>query len=368
MKFTANTERLREACLKADKVTGKTNPLPVIHYIVICAEKDGLFIKSTNLDVGVEISIPGKIINTGVWAVSGAVLGSFLSTLKSDQVTVELVGGSLVISSNQNNTLIKVIQATDFPSIPQKEGEFSFSIKSDVFISSLRKVFYAAANSQIKPEISGVYIHSDPDELKLCFVATDSFRLAEEKVKIDKNKKEDIKAIIPIKNINEINRLFEGVNDDILVWVNQSQISFSGGGVYATSRLIGGLYPNYQQILPKNFKTEFFIDTKKIQEAVKTSFIFTDSMGQLTISVHPKESQIVLFSKSEETGESSITMSVDIKGEETVFNCNIRYLNDVFQSITEETTSFRLNEYNKPFVVQGFGNNDFTYLIMPMNR
>jgi DNA polymerase III sliding clamp (beta) subunit (PCNA family) len=67
-------------------------------------------------------------------------------------------------------------------------------------------------------------------------------------------------------------------------------------------------------------------------------------------------------------GESKIILEVDTKGEETSFNCNIRYLYDVFQSITEETIVIRSNEYNRPFVVQGFGNQDFTYLIMPMNR
>jgi DNA polymerase-3 subunit beta len=368
MKFTTNTTELRDACLKAERVTGKRNPLVVIHYILITATKDDLIIKSTDLDIGVEINVSGKVTTPGVWAVSGSVLGSFLSTVHTDQVTVELIGGSLTISAGKNNTLIKIIPPTDFPSIPQKEGQATFSIPTSLFTSTLHKISYAASNSQIKPEISGVYIYNDVNESKMCFVATDSFRLAESKIKLQKNNQNNIKAIIPIRNITEISRLFEGVGGDLSVWVTQSQISFLGGGVYCTSRLISGLYPNYQQILPKNFKMEFFINTQKIQEALKTSLIFTDTLNQITISVYPKESQIILVSKNEEVGESSITLEAEVKGEETSFNCNIRYLYDVFQSLNEETIVVKLNENNKPFIVQGFGNQDFTYLIMPMNR
>jgi DNA polymerase-3 subunit beta len=368
MKFTTTTALLREACIKAERITGKRNPLEVIHYILITATKNGLVIKSTDLDVGVEISVPGKVITPGVWAVSGVILGSFLSTVRDDEVTVELVGGSLSISAGKNTTLIKVVPPTDFPVIPQKEGEISFSIDASVFTNTLRRVFYAAASSQIKPEIAGVYIYNDTNDSKLCFVATDSFRLAELKVKLPINPTSNIKAIIPIRNITEIHRLFEGVVGDVSVWVTSTQISFEGGGVYTTSRLISGLYPNYQQILPKSFKTEFFINSQKIQEALKTSLIFTDTFSQLTISVSSRDSQVTLVSKNEEVGESKIILEVDTKGEETSFNCNIRYLYDVFQSITEETIVIRSNEYNRPFVVQGFGNQDFTYLIMPMNR
>jgi DNA polymerase-3 subunit beta len=213
MKFTTTTALLREACIKAERITGKRNPLEVIHYILITATKNGLVIKSTDLDVGVEISVPGKVITPGVWAVSGVILGSFLSTVRDDEVTVELVGGSLSISAGKNTTLIKVVPPTDFPVIFQKEGEISFSIDASVFTNTLRRVFYAAASSQIKPEIAGVYIYNDTNDSKLCFVATDSFRLAELKVKLPINPTSNIKAIIPIRNITEIHRLFEGVSD-----------------------------------------------------------------------------------------------------------------------------------------------------------
>ncbi len=76
-------------------------------------------------------------------------------------------------------------------------------IPAQKFIEGLKAVFYSASPSEIKPEIGSVYIYKDSD--MLIFVATDSFRLAEKKVKIKTAGNFD-GLLIPFKNITEIIR------------------------------------------------------------------------------------------------------------------------------------------------------------------
>ena len=60
----------------------------------------------------------------------------------------------------------------------------TFEIDSKKLIDGIKSVYYSSSVSDIKPEISSVYFYSKDENLT--FVSTDSFRLAEKKIKIKK--------------------------------------------------------------------------------------------------------------------------------------------------------------------------------------
>src|SRR3989344_3870283 len=95
-------------------------------------------------------------------------------------------------------------------------------------------------------------------ENALFFTATDSFRLAEKKIQ-STNKGETTTLLIPYKNALEIAKILETVQGDVEVLFNKNQISFKYDSCYVTSRLIDGVFPDYKQIIPKNFKTEVIV-------------------------------------------------------------------------------------------------------------
>ena len=80
-------------------------------------------------------------------------------------------------------------------------------------------------------------------------------RLKKFKIKI-KNIPDFNGFIVPYKNAVEISRVLELFSGEVKVFYTKNQISFSGEGIYFTSRLIDGLFPDYRQIIPKEIKTE----------------------------------------------------------------------------------------------------------------
>ena len=76
--------------------------------------------------------------------------------------------------------VIKCLPHDDFPSIPKLKNEKIIKINSHDLISGFRSVWYSASNSNIKPELSSVFVHKN--ESGLVFVSTDSFRLAEKRL------------------------------------------------------------------------------------------------------------------------------------------------------------------------------------------
>ena len=77
-------DRFAKALAKAEKITGKNISLPVLSCILLEAKDSILTIKATNLDLGIEIKLPVKVISPGSVAVPGVVLNNFVSNLIAD--------------------------------------------------------------------------------------------------------------------------------------------------------------------------------------------------------------------------------------------------------------------------------------------
>lgn len=367
MKLECIKNKIKEAVNLANKITGKNLTLPILSSILLIAKENSLKIRATNLDLGIEIRIPVKIEKEGITAVPGGIFNNFLSNIQENTVKLELKNNNLSISTKNSRTLIKSYPYEDFPTLPSiEQKKESFSISSDKFISGLKSVLYSAAISDVKPEISSVYIYTDSGNI--VFVSTDSFRLAEKKIKLGNNKNIS-PLIIPFKNVSEILKVFDSISsDDITISFNNNQIFFESMGVYLVSRIIDGIFPDYKQILPKEFTTEAIILKQDFLNSLKMSNLFSDQFNQISVLIDPKNKIFELKSKNPDIGENIVRLDGTLSGETVQLNFNYKYIIDCFQSLPKDSLSLQLNGKTKPLVIRGIGDRSFTYLIMPLNQ
>src|SRR3989338_3909530 len=206
-----------------------------------------------NLSLGIEVEIAAKIESEGIVAISGQVLaGTFLNIFQNENIKLEGVDGNLLVQTKKSQIKLKGQPHDDFPTIPTVSGA-EFEIEAKKLTEGIKSVYYSSSPSDIKPEISSVYIYTNEDNL--VFVSTDSFRLAEKKIKI-KGLEEIHGLLLPFKNVSEILRIFDDTRGVVKVCFNKNQISFSSDNIYLTSRIIDGNFPDYRQIIPKETKTE----------------------------------------------------------------------------------------------------------------
>ncbi len=367
MKIECIKEKLRNGIISAEKVTGKNLSLAVLGTVLIGAGDEGLLLKATNLDLGVEIVIPAKVEKKGAVAVSGSVLGNFLSAIGAEHsIKLESINENLAITSDHHSTLLKSLPTGDFPTIPRVTDGESFEIPAARFVGGLRSVCYAASISDMKPEISSVYVYGEGSSL--VFAATDSFRLAEKKVDLGGKHGISSHMLIPFKNALEIIRIFDGVEDDMAVRFNKNQISLMSPGVYLTSRLVSGVFPNYRQIVPSTKKTSAVVEKREFMGALKLAQIFSDKFSQVQFKIVPGDRVFEIGSRNTETGENTTTVEATLEGEELAISFNVKYILDCFQSIPEDSLSLEFNGPGRPMIVRGLGNGSFLYLVMPMNR
>ncbi len=368
MKLEINCKKLKEAVSLIERVAGKHQTLPVLSCVLLEITKNQLLLKATNLDVGVEVSIPTKSDSTGSVAIPAHTLSSFLSQITDQNqiVTMEIVSGNLNIKTNKSKGTIKTVSPDDFPSIPKIQDGQEYSISPEDFVHGLNSVFYSASVSSVKPELSSVYIYQDNEHIT--FVATDSFRLAEKKIKATAGTKIN-DTLIPFKNIQDIIRVLGSFNSSTTVKSNKNLISFENNGTYVVSRIIDGVFPDYRQIIPKNFTTEVTALKQDIINALKISNIFSDKFNQVHLTIDPKTKLFEIQTKNSDIGENQTTVDAALTGDRMEINFNYKYITDGFQSIDSDSVTLQLNGLNKPVVIKPVsGEQSFLYLVMPMNR
>ncbi len=365
MKIETPKERFSAAIAKVEKITGKNLSLPVLGCVFLEAKNSELCIRATNLDLGIEIRIPVKVEKEGSVAVPGGILASFVSQIQSKNITLESVEGNLKVSTEHNATVIKSMPHDDFPKIPVIEDGKSFSIGAQEFISGLRAVWYSSSTSSMKPELSSVYVYADGDAL--VFVATDSFRLAEKRIPFKKAK--DIPALLlPQRNVLEVIRILEDIRDEVQVKMNKNQISFAHNGIYLTSRIVDGAFPDYHQIIPKEFKTEAVLLKDDFVHALKIANIFSDAFKQVGVKVDPQKKLFELKTRNSDVGENVNKIDGALSGDAMEINFNYKYLSDSFQSLNSDSISMSFAALNRPMIMKGVSDSSFTYLVMPMNK
>ena len=366
MKIECTKDRISWAVGIAEKVTSKNAPLKSLAGVYLKTNQNILSVRSTNLDLGVLINIPARVSAQGAVVVPAHVLGSLLGSLgKESSVGLTLDGQLLRIKSRSTETSIKILPLEDFPIIPELSDDEAFSMPSTDFVYGLRSVVYASATSSMKPELSSVSISYEDGGL--VFVATDSFRLAEKKIKV-KKMPHFKRILIPNKNVSEIIRILGNMEEEVSMTVEENQIAFRGGGVYLTSRVIEGTFPDYKQIIPKEVSTDVVVLKQDLVDALKTSLIFSDNLNQVHLDINPAKKLFEIRTKNVDVGENVCAVPSVLEGESISININHKYLVDGFPLIPTDSIRLAFSGTAKPVVVTGVGDKSFMYLTMPMNK
>jgi DNA polymerase-3 subunit beta len=365
MNITCTTEKLKNAVSLAERMTGKALTLPTLHAILLIASDNSITIRSTNLALGIEIEIPATVEVAGTVLIKGEVLASVCSHLNdATEVNLSLDHDNLHIQTPQHSTVIKCLPPDEFPTLPIVEGD-QIEIKTSILQEGIRSVYFCAAVTDIKPEIASIFIYSE--ENTLCFVATDSFRLAEKKI-IVKGIPEISKILIPFKNIADILRVLDVAPETIRITYSRNQIAFSANGIYLTSRLIDGGFPPYQLIIPKETLTKVVVLKQELLNTLRLSTIFADKFFQVSFSIPEDKKGIMLTSKNSDVGSVTSIVSAAIEGEPIEVECNLKYFLDVFQALHGDSMIISFTQSNKPIIIRSVSDTSFLYLLMPANR
>jgi DNA polymerase-3 subunit beta len=339
--------------------------LPALSSILIVAGDDGIKLRATNLEVGVDLKVAGEIKTPGVVALPSALLQQVASALQgTGSVTLERTGDTVVLSSGTARGVLKTVPYEDFPTIPFPEApKVTFSLPGTLLRTALNAVVSCASTSSIRPELASVMLTSEGGTLVTA--ATDSFRLAEKRTSLP-GSTPAFTLLIPAKNAVDI---IQTIPDEVItLTIDDHQCAIGWGGSLVITRLVSGTYPDYRQIIPKTFPAEATVLRRDLEAALKRTTIFSDSFQKVRIAFDTEKKQVVLQARNSDVGESSETIPGSLSGESVELSFNHRYLQSAVSLSSAESVVLSAGGVGRPLVVRGVGDTSFLYLVMPMNQ
>lgn len=363
MHITIETNVLRNALDTTSRVSTKHITLPVLQCVLLDAQKNQLHIKATNLEIGIECTCDAKVSEEGMIAIPAQILLQTVTLITEKTITLSTDGQVLHIEAGHSRSDIKGMNTQEFPSIPAVAGE-ELKIDSKLFALGIKTSAFAASPSSIKPELGSIYIFQK-QEHTLTFVATDSFRLVEKTVP-QRGLVLENSILIPFKNALEMARVAELVEGDVYLYVSENQCALRAGGTYITSRLVTGSFPDYEQIIPKEFKVKVVTLTNDLAHALKKTSIFLNKFQQLTLLI--SQNTFTLSSESSEAGSTTESISAAVEGEDLTLSFNQRYLGEIIGHITDDSLKLRCAGVGRPMVIENVHDHSLRYLVMPMNK
>jgi DNA polymerase-3 subunit beta len=338
--------------------------LPALSGIAIVAGDDGIKLRATNLETGIDLSVQGSIKSPGVLVVPASVMREVANALTgTGAMTIEHAGDTAVIKTGAGKSTLKTLPAEDFPVIPIPKSESSFTLPGSLISSLVGSVIACASTSSVRPELASVFLSCEGGVLKA--VASDSFRLAEKKLSAAKATK-PFSILIPAKNAADI--LDTIPDDDVTVNLDEHQCSFSWPEGVVTTRLVAANYPDYAQIIPKASVAEATLLRKDLEAALKRVAVFSDAFQKIRVAFDPKAKRLTFSARNADVGEASEEAPAAASGEAIELSFNHRYLAAPLPLITVDSISLAASGIGRALVIKGVGDASFLYLVMPMNQ
>lgn len=343
----------------------KVGTLPVLSSILLVAGDEGIKMRATNLETGIDLKLEGELKLPGVVAIPAPVLVQIASSLSTEgKVTLEHTGDIIILTSDTGKSSIKTVPYDDFPSIPFPENPKNRIVLPGVLLKNLlTSIASCASTSTVRPELASIYLSIEGGVLTA--VATDSFRLAEKKVPLQ-NKGTQGKFLLPAKNAIDIAQALP--NEDIIVSFDEHQCAFVSPKGMIVSRLTNAVYPDYRQIIPKESIVEAIVLKRDFEGALKQSSIFSDTFQKIRISFDPKKNHLSLFAQNSDIGESAETLSGKVSGSPLDLSFNHRYLSAALPLTQAESISLTAAGVGRPLIIKGIGDTSLVYLVSPMNQ
>lgn len=373
MKTTILKDKFSQGLGIVERIAGRNLSLPILGNVLISAQDNTVQLSTTDLEVGINHWLMAKVEEKGKITVPVRTLFSYASLITEEKINIETKDSSLILKGKNYKTQIKGLDAKDFPIIPEVSEEIWVEAEAAPFAQAILQVIDFCALSQTRLELSGIYLLLEPNQAKI--VSTDSFRLAEKTIPLSavSDNFTPQSFILPRNGARELINIFSKSSDKFKLYLSPNQIMaekmFSETNkpqVRLVARLIEGEYPNYQEVIPQEIKTELRIACQDLSNQIKKASLFSGKSNELKLKIEPEKKEVVISSQNVDLGETKSKLEAELSGEPLEINFNCKFLQEGITQIASQELIMEFSGADGPALIKPVGESDFLYVIMPI--
>ncbi len=366
MKVICNRGALLDALNLTGTVVAARTPKPVLQCVKLTAEDNTLTIAATDLEVAIRYRDDQvQVEQGGETLLPAEKLRDIVRESIDDTLSIEISGDMANIRGQDSHFKIYTQKATDFPPVPDFEGDADLQIPGGVLKQLIGKTLFSAAKESTRYAFNGVLISAKAK--KIALVATDGRRLAMAKGDLaasDKLDKDGKKAIVPSKALQLIDKLVDDPEEMLSIRIGENQIIFHNSSATLTSTLVEGQFPPYEDVIPKDADKKMTASTADFLSAIRRAALLTTEESRGVRLAFSKKG-LVLTSRAPESGEATINFPCKYEGADVEIGFNPQFVADALRVADTDDISLELTAPNRPGLLKA--GPDFVYVIMPVN-
>lgn len=373
MEFIVNYSSFANAVSEINKIISSKSVIPILSGIKIEANQSGLKLTGSNSNIFLERFIPLKVGDEYILEISEygsiVVLSNYLNEivkkLPKDICIKSEHNDSLTLKSGEIKTKLHGFKSIEYPKLPEMNRNKSMKIPFGKLTKAIKQTVFAVSKSEDKPPLTGVKM--DFGKNKLSCTATDSRRLARQEIHVESELTETF--VVPSTSLLELLNFKETDSAIVDIFHTNNFIVFETVNRSLYSRLIEGIYPNTQSLVPTESKATITLNTQLLIDGIDRACVFSTEWRYNNVQLEIVDNATIrISSNSTEIGMiEELQKNIQFDGENDIrMSFDGRTVLEALKRIQAEHVTISFFGLMKPIVIKPQKNSTCLHLISPV--
>ncbi len=356
---------LKSLNIVSKAVSTKTT-MPILECILIDVYSDSIKLVANNLELGIETSLEGDVLEIGKIAVEAKDLAEVIRKLPESEILLESTPDTqLKVKCERIELVLKSCKPGDeFSELPSVEKVKSINISQFTLKQVINQTLFSISDNENNKLMTGELF--EVKDGKLTVVSLDGHRISLRNIELSGNP-DNVKVVVPGKTLSDIAKILSGGVDDMVnIYFTDRNILFEFDNTIVISRLLEGEYFKIHQMLSIDSKISVKVNNKEFLSTLDRASIFIRESDKKPIVISIKDDNNMYFKVNSQNGNMDETLEVDKKGDDIIIGFNPRFLMDVLRVVDDEEIYMYMRDAKSPCIIKDEAES-YVYVILPVN-
>ena len=376
MKFTIKRNAFIKKMNDVQRAISSKTAIEILTGIKINVTNETLTLTGSDSDISIENEIKAddsdyelSVEEPGAIVLPARFFSEIIKKLPEDTFTLAVNGRfQATITSGQTEYQVNGVNPENYPHLPEVDSNEHLRIAADIFKQIINQTVIAVSTQESRPLLTGVHLTIKDQELHA--VATDSHRLSQRKIKLDGAENVSYDIIVPGKSLIELSRMISDSTDQLEIQIAENQILFNFNDTAFYSRLLEGMYPDTDRLIPQSSETTVEFNAVTLLRAIERASLLSHEgrNNVVKLSLNTETQTATLSSNSPEVGNIEEELQFDkLDGNNIEISFNPDYMRAALQALGQSEVRLALTLPLRPFTLTPTEDSeDFIQLITPV--
>ena len=371
MEIILNKEDFSNGIKIVEKIASQKAIQPILSNILIeTTSKDRIRMCTTDLTLSINCKTNAQVIEQGAITLTAKKVSEIVSKISSTEITLKTIEDTDNVKIKSGKTEFDLIglDANDFPDILDDLSQVDFQkivLDKNEFLKAIKQVIFAVSQQETQVVLTGVCFTIENNTIEVA--ATDGNRLTRVRKELSETFDIPLSFIVPAKTLQEVQRISSLVEDEnITLKVHKNKILFEFENLIFQSKLIEGVYPKYQQLIPSSNDKKIVVNRAELINSIDRVSIMVNERTNV-IRFDFSQGQLEIMADRPDAGRSKDYIDIEYNQEDMLTAFNYKYVLDGLKNMDSKNIVIEISDVLAASIFKPQeDDSDYICLIMPV--